>query len=170
MTNNNPSGKSKSRQKLRLARLPTKPVVRLRLGGNEPAHDMQPGEYKVCCEGASKKQLGDGVRIELKFRVIEGSHAGTALRQWMKVDLSGVISQRSRYAQQSVVALGRPLEPDDNLDNPASIFSGRIFRADVGFRKTEKHKGGRIDPAYAQQRKDTSDGLRVHELLCSEDL
>jgi hypothetical protein len=150
--------------------LPTRPAPRLRLGGAEPSDGMEPGEYQVCCEGASKKSFAAGMRIELKFRVIDGDHTGTALRQWITIDASGVISPKSRYAQQCGVALGRPVEPEDNLDNPASIFSGLIFRASIGFRKTDKPRGGKPDPKNAGTRKDASDGLRIHELLAREEL
>jgi hypothetical protein len=152
----------------KLALLPTKPPARLRLGGVEPSDDMQPGEYKVSCEGASKKSFAEGIRIELKFRVIDGPQTGTALRQWITVDASGILSPRSRYVQQCAIALGRPVEVDDDLNDPASIFSGRIFQALVGFRKTEKAKGGK--PADPLRRKDTQDGLRVHDLLAREEL
>jgi len=33
---------------------------------------MQPGEYTVACEGASKKPDTGGWKIELRFRVIDG--------------------------------------------------------------------------------------------------
>jgi len=159
-----------TRAKLKLAHLPTKSAVRLRLGGMEPSEDMQPGTYKVACEGASKRPFKDGIRIELKYRVIDGPHTGTALRQWITVHASGVFSPRSRYATQCAVALGRPLEASDNPDDPASIFSGRIFQALVGFRKTEKPHGGKEGPDYALRRKDPRDGLRVHELVARDGL
>jgi hypothetical protein len=161
----------KSRPKLKLAHLPTNPTVRLRLGGMEPSDDMQPGEYKVSCEGASKKPFGHGgIRIELNYRVIEGEHTGTALRQWFTVNASGLISPRSRFALQCAVALGRPLDTSDDVNNPALIFSGGIFLALVGFRKTEKVHGGRDNPDNIYRRKDKRDGLRVHELLSREEL
>jgi hypothetical protein len=160
-------GQSNSTAKLKLAHLP-KPPPRLRLGGMEPSEDMGPDKYKIGCEGASKKSFAEGLRIELKYRVVEGPHTGTALRQWITVDESGVISPKSKYAEQCAVALDRPLEPEDNIDNPASIFSGKIFRAFVGYRKTEKPKGGK--PADPLKRKDAADGLRVHELLEREEL
>jgi hypothetical protein len=165
------SEQGKSRPKLKLARLPTKPIPRLRLGGMEPADDMQPGEYKVLCESAFKKVFGHGgFCIEVNYRVIDGPHAGTALRQWFTVNAGGVISPRSRYASQCTVALGRPLDTSDDLDNPASIFSGQIFKARIGFRLTDKPKGGKSRPENAERRKDERDGLRVHELLAREEL
>jgi hypothetical protein len=129
---------------------------------------MPASEYKVSCEGASKQQWKKGWRIELKHRVVDGENAGVALNQWIPVDDSGIVSPRSRYAAQCAIALGRPLEAEDDLNNPASIFVGRIFRAFVGFRKTEGPTGGR--PADPMVRKDKSDGLRVHELLGCEEL
>src|SRR5262245_764458 len=104
---------------------------------------MAAGEYKITCEGASKGPWGNAWRIELKHRVIDGPHAGTALRQFMPVDASGIISPLSKFAQQCAVALGRPLDAEDDLNNPASIFVGKIFRASVGFRKTDKPRGGK---------------------------
>jgi hypothetical protein len=161
----------KSKPKLKLARIHPKPPIRLRLGGFEPIDDMQPGEYKVQCEAASKKSFGHGgVCIEVNYRVIDGEHAGTALRQWFTVNASGLVSPRSRLALQCGVALGRPLDTSDDLNNPASIFSGRIFKAFVGYRKTEKVHGGKDSPENAYRRKDKRDGLRVHELLAREEL
>jgi len=71
---------------------------------------------------------------------------------------------------QCAVALGRPLDTSDDINNPASIFSGRIFKAFVGYRKTEKPRGGKENPKYALRRKDPKDGLRVHDLLAREEL
>jgi hypothetical protein len=169
MSKSNYTGEgSKSRPKL--VYLPTKPPARLRLGGMEPSDDMQPGQYKISCEGASKKSFAEGFRIELRYRVIDGPHTGTDLRQWITIDATGVISPKSRYALQCAVALGRPLDASDNPDDPASIFSGLIFRAFVGFRKTEKARGGKATPENAEHRKDSADGLRVHDLLAREEL
>src|SRR5882724_10086094 len=81
-------GQSKSNPKLKLAHL--KPPPRLRLGGIEPADDMPADKYKISCEGASKKSFADGLRIELKYRVVDGPYTCTALRQWIAVDASGV--------------------------------------------------------------------------------
>jgi hypothetical protein len=161
-------GRNKSR--LKLAHLPTKPPARLRLGGMEPSADMEPGEYKISCEGASKKAFAGGWRIDVRYRVIDGPHMGTALRQWITIDSSGVISPRSRYALQCAVALGRPLDVDDDLNDPASIFSGRIFKAYVGYRKTDKPRGGSRNAENMLRRKDPTDGLRVHDLLAREEL
>jgi hypothetical protein len=135
----------RSASRLKLAHLP-KPPPRLRLGGMEPSEDMPAGEYKIICEGAAKRSFARGTRIELKYRVIDGPHAGTALRQWITVDATGSISPKSRYAMQCGIALGRPLEPEDDVDSPASIFSGQIFLACVGFRKTDKARGGPPTP------------------------
>jgi hypothetical protein len=164
------SERGTSRPKLKLARLYTKPPTRLRLGGFEPSDDMPAGEYKVQCEGASKQQFAKGLRIELKYRVIDGPYTGTSLSQWITVDDTGVISPKSRYAAQCAIALGRPLEAEDDLDNPASIFSGRIFRAFAGFRKTDKARGGKHVEGNEHRRKDSADGLRIHDLLSREEL
>jgi hypothetical protein len=131
---------------------------------------MPAGEYKVMCDGASKKPWKQGWRVELKHRVIDGDHTGVSLNQWITIDASGVISPRSRYAAQCEIALGRPLEAEDDLNNPASIFSGRVFKAFVGFRKTEKPGGGTPSAENALRCKDDDDGLRVHELRAREEL
>jgi hypothetical protein len=131
---------------------------------------MPAGEYKVMCEGASKQAWKTGLRIELKYRVIDGDHTGVALSQWITLDPSGVVSPRSRYAKQCEIALGRPLEAEDDLNDPGSIFSGRFFKAFVGFRMTDKPKGGTSNPDNALRRKDDADGLRVHELRGREEL
>ena len=165
---NGQSGSSKPR--LKLAYLPNKPPPRLRLGGFQPSKDMPAGEYKVACEGASKQPWKTGSRIELKFRVIDGEHTGVALSQWLTLDPSGVVSPRSPYAKECEIALGRPLEAEDDLNDPASIFSGRFFKAFVGFRKSDKPKGGNNHPDNALRRKDDQDGLRVHELRSREEL
>jgi len=88
---------------------------------------MPAGEYKVQCEGASKKPWPQGWRIDLKYRVIDGKYEGFGLSQWIPLDATGAISPLSRYAKQCEIALGRPLESEDDLDNPASIFSGPNF-------------------------------------------
>ena len=102
--------------------------------------------------------------------MIEGEHTGVALSQWISVDGSGVISPRSRYARQCEIALGRPLEAEDDLNDPASIFLGCFFKAFVGFRMTDKPRGGTHNPKNALHKKDDADGLRVHELRSREDL
>jgi len=163
-------GGHKSKSSLKIAHLPNKPTPRLRLGGFEPTENMPAGEYKVTCEGASKRPWARGLRVELKHRVIDGEHTGTSLNQWITIDSSGVISPRSRYASQCEIALGRPLDADDDLNDPASIFAGRVFRAFVGFRKTEKPRGGVGNIDNARRRKDGADGLRVHELIAREEL
>ena len=167
MASYNGAGKS---SRLKVAHLPNKPPPRLRLGGFQPSENMPAGEYKIQCEGASKQPWKTGVRIELKHRIIDGEHAGVALSQWISVDGSGVISPRSRYARQCEIALGRPLEAEDDLNDPASIFSGVIFSAFVGFRMTDKPRGGTSNPDNALRKKDGADGLRVHELRSREEL
>jgi hypothetical protein len=170
MKSNFSGGAGKSRLKLKVAHLPTKPPPTLRLGGFQPPDEMPAGEYKVVCEGASKRAWKRGWRIDFKYRVIDGEYTGVALNQWISVDASGVINPRSRYAQQCETALRRPLESHDDLNDPASIFSRRVFRAFVGFRKTEKPDGGMASDENAMSNKGRGDGLRVHGLLACEEL
>src|SRR5262249_9615716 len=158
------NSKRRSGLTLKVAHLPTKPPPRLRLGGLIPPDDMPGGEYNIMCDGASKQPWKNGWRVDLKYRVTDGEYTGVALNQWITIDASGVISPRSRYAKQCEVALGRPLEAEDDLNNPASIFCGRLFKAFVGFRYTDRPRGGTSHPDNALRKKDESDGLRVHEL------
>jgi len=161
---NDTKSNRRSGSSLKLAHLPTKPPPRLRLGGFVPPDDMPAGEYNLMCDGASKQQWKTGWRIDLKYRVTDGEYTGVALNQWITIDASGVILPRSRYARHCELALGRPLEAEDDLNNPASIFCGRFFRAFVGFRYTDRPRGGTSHPDNPLRKKDDSDGLRVHEL------
>lgn len=156
--------RAKSNQKL--IAIPTRPPAALRLGGMDPAEDMQPGVYRVSCTGAAVERG----RIVINYQVIDGAHTGTSLRQWIPTPEDGEVKPKSRYAQQCAVALGRPLDVGDNVNNPASIFSGRFFSVDVGYRKTEKPRGGKYDETFALRRKDHDDGLRVHAILAREEL
>jgi hypothetical protein len=145
---------------------PKGPATTLRLGGMEPSEEMAPGEYLVACLSA----VVERGRVVLHYQIIDGPHTGTGLRQWITVHGSGTISHNSRYAQQIAVALGRPVDTGDDINNPSSIFSGQIFRALVGFRKTDRPRGGKSSEDFALIRKDKDDGLRVHSLLSREEL
>jgi hypothetical protein len=113
---------------------PKAPPSTLRLGGMEPSEDMGPGEYLLACLSG----VVERGRVVLHYEVIDGPHTGTGLRQWITVHENRTISPSSRYAQQVSVALGRPADTSDNLNDPGAIFSGRFFRAFVGFRKTDR--------------------------------
>jgi hypothetical protein len=126
---------------------------------------MEPGEYTVACESAWVEPIGKGARVVLQFRVTDGPHTGTALRQWLPAsDAGGVVSPMGRYAKHCAIALGRPLSVDDDLNDPAAIFSGLIFSVLIGFRKTERQRGGSFSDKNALSRKDDADYLRVHEI------
>jgi hypothetical protein len=154
----------KSNQKL--VSLPARPPQPLRLGGMEPSEDMQPGVYRVSCQSAAVEHG----RVVIHYQVIDGPHTGTALRQWIATPTSGQISPKSRYAQQCSIALGRSLDASDNVNNPTTIFAGKFFSVEVGFRKTDRPRGGRFSEENALHRKDTDDGLRVHAVLAREEL
>jgi hypothetical protein len=152
----------KSKTNLKLVK---SPVATLRLGGLPASEEMRPGKYQVCCEGAWLEAIGKGSRAVLQFRVIAGPHDGTALRQWLPAAEGGIVAPLGRYAKHCALALGRLLTADDDLGDPAKIFVGRIFFALVGFRKTERQRGGMASDSNAQRKKDERDYLRVHELL-----
>ena len=143
---------------------PEKPAD-LRLGGLAPSPDMKPGEYVAICENAWR-EVGKKIRIVWQFRIFEGEHIGTSLRKWvMPADAGGSVSPFGHYAKICELALGRQLRADDDLNNPGAIFSGRIFRVTVGYRKTLNPKGGPYSDKNALVQKDERDHLRVHELL-----
>jgi hypothetical protein len=137
---------------------------RLRAGGLEPSESMVPGQYVAACEGATITTKGKTTIAVLEFRIIDEPYSGTALRQWVAIpDVDGVVPIGSRYGRQCKLALGREIEPGDDLD-PGSIFRGRFFLIDVGFRMTVK-SGGTATHENALRRKDQKDFLRVHKLV-----
>lgn len=139
----------------------------LRAGGLEPSDSMAPGEYVTNCEGAKITTKGSTTIAVLEFRVIDGPHSGTALRQWIPVpDVGGIVPLGSRYGRQCALALGRDVEPGDDL-NPAAIFRGKTFRVQIGYRLTEK-TGGIANDDNMHRRKDAKDFLRVHRLMAME--
>ena len=146
-------------------------VSELRLAGVEPTQDMVPAEYLAKCEGAWLEPVGKGLRAVLQFVCVDGKHDGVALRQWLPIAEANVgVSPASRYARHCAIALGRPLTRDDQLGDPAAIFGGHTFVVFVGYRKTEKPKGGMASDQNAYRKKDDFDYLRVHEIRSCEDL
>ena len=120
----------------------------LRAGGLEPDASMEPGEYIANCEGATVTAKGKSTIAVLEFRIIDGPHSGTSLRQWITIpDIDGSVPLGSRYAKQCALALEREIESGDDLD-PAAIFKSKTFRIEVGYRLTEK-VGGQHDPKNA---------------------
>jgi len=151
-------GKSKTAP-LKLAQGKVRPI--LRLGGIE-ACKVEPGRYRMACQGAGADEKGKPM---LLFRMIDPPHAGTALRKWLNIShVIGEIRPGSSYAKLCELAVGRELEPDESLE-PNDIFRGKIFLAFVGWRKTDKHRGGQFRDDNALHRKDDRDFLRVHELI-----
>jgi hypothetical protein len=142
----------------------------LRLAGLAP-EGMHPGEYRVICETASLKQVGKAITAVLHHRVVDGPHTGTALKQWIPVsDETGVVSPTGRYAKYCAIALGRALDVDDPIGDPSAIFAGLVFLVQVGWRKTEKARGGKASDELGLTCKDSNDYLRAHEILCREEL
>jgi hypothetical protein len=141
----------------------------LRAGGLEPSESMVPGQYVAACEGGTITTKGKTTIAVLAFRIIDGPHGGTALRQWITVpEVDGSVPIACRYARQCAIALGREIESGDDLD-PGSIFRGHLFLIDVGFRMTEKI-GGTATQENALHRKDARDFLRVHKIISRSEL
>lgn len=106
-----------------------------------------------------------------QFHVHEGLFHGVGLRKWAVVaDASGEVSPFGEYIKACEIALGRELTDDDDIANPAEIFSGKLFRVTVGFRKTDRPKGGQASEQNARIKKDERDRLRVHAILARVDL
>jgi len=137
----------------------------LRLGGLKPGPEMKPGEYVAVCETAwcdeakEKKPL----RVVWQFHIVEGEHAGVSLRKWLfPADKSNHVSPSGDYARSFEIALGRPIRKTDDLEDPGPVFSGKVFRVFVGYRKTIKPRGGAYSDNNTLIRKDDKDSLRVH--------
>jgi len=161
---------SKSIPKLAVVPKQSKPT--LRLEGHAPSAEMLPGKYLARCESAWLEPIGKSFRAVLQFRTVDdGKFGGIALRMWMTVsDGGGVISRTSRYVRACQIALRRPVETDDPIDDPAQIFLNQNFLLQVGYRKTEGLRGGMASAENAQRRKDDRDFLRVHEIISREEL
>ena len=97
---------------------------------------------------------------------MDGKYDQVGLRLWVTAsDGGGFVSPTGRYARYCQLALNRPLDGGDDLSDPAQIFAGQNFLASVGYRKTERQRGGMASDANINRRKDEADFLRVHELL-----
>jgi len=53
----------------------------------------------------------------------------------MIADVSGHVSPFGEYAKVCEIALGRELNEDDDIENPAAIFLNKIFRVTVGIER-----------------------------------
>ena len=96
--------------------LAAKPT-QLRAGGLEPSESMTPGQYLAACEGATISTKGRTTIAVLEFRIIDGPHGGTAVRQWITIpDVDGIVPLGSRYGRQCALALGREIESGDDLN------------------------------------------------------
>jgi hypothetical protein len=143
-------------------------ITELRAGGLAPDDSMAPGEYLASCEGGTITSKGQNMIAVLEFRILDGAHSGTAIRQWITIPvIDGIVPQGSRYARQCGLALSREIEPGDNL-TPSAVFKGKLFRVQVGYRKTLK-QGGTASDENALFRKDARDYLRVHQLISLEE-
>jgi hypothetical protein len=137
---------------------------------------MVPDKYLAVCENAWLEPVSRHTkahRAAFQFRVVDGKYHGTALRMWIDgaSDAGGFISPVGKYARQCEIALGRPLEEGDPVDEPSQFFSGRRFVVFVGYRKSDRAGGGgQSSNERALQRKDERDYLRVHEIVSREDL
>ena len=83
--------------------------------------------------------------------------------------VNNAIRPTSRYAKECAAALGRELTADDDLD-PASVFKGKHFVVQAGWRMTDRPGGGTAKDEFTQHKKDGRDFLRVHHVVREGDL
>jgi hypothetical protein len=156
---NSHNNNRKSKQPLKLTQAKVRPI--LRLGGVE-AHNIEPGRHRVACQGAGADEKGKPI---LLFRMIDAPHTGKALRKWLNIaHVNGEIRPGSSYAKLCELALGREVEPDESLE-PNDVFRGKVFLAFIGWRKTDKPRGGQFSDGNVLRCKDDRDFPRVHELI-----
>src|ERR1051325_1203205 len=142
------------------------PTSEVRLGGIAPSEEMTPDKYVVRCEAPWLEPVGKAQRAALQFSVEAGPHAGVGLRLWCRAaDPGGIVSATGRYAHYCSLALGRPVQGTDDVADPAHIFTGLTFVALVGYRKTDRPRGGTARDENVFRRKDDQDFLRIHDLL-----
>jgi hypothetical protein len=150
--------KSNSSAKLK----PIRP--RLQFGGRLPSEDLRPGDYLVKCVSAWTQPRGRETQAVWQFQIADGPHRGVAIRKWMIIaDAGGIVSFSGLYASYCQIALGRAVTAEDDPADIASIFAGKQFVVRVGYRRSERPRGGKA--ADDQVKKDEEDGLRVHEIL-----
>lgn len=141
-------------------------TIRLKAGGKRAPDTMAPGNYNAVCVSGEIKQRGKALQAILGFKVRGDAQAedGVLLQKWFNITLrpDGGVSPASVYFQACQLALGRPVQPEEELD-PNEVFVGKSFKVTVGYRSTS------IDNSYAPSntthRKDPRDFLRIHELV-----
>src|SRR4030095_16481433 len=99
----------------------------VRVGGASPPPDMPAGEYVTICEGAKLATLYGKPTAVISFRVSDGKYFGVSLRGFFNIDLIGEVTAAGcRYNALCEIALGRPVQPGDDL-HPTRIFTGKMF-------------------------------------------
>lgn len=130
----------------------------VRVGGVPPPADMPADEYLMLCEGAKLATLYGKPTAVVSFRVADGKYFGVSLRGFFNIDLIGEVTAAGcRYNQLCEIALGRPVEPGDDL-HPSRIFPGKMFKVTARYGLTNGKNRQARDPG---KRTDSSDLLRV---------
>jgi hypothetical protein len=122
---------------------------------------MQLGVYKTTVQAAERATAWNKSVAILYHRILDGDHAGVALRQYITIKKVGnaVDVENNPYIEQCEIAIGRQVEPTDNLD-PAAVFVGKVFNVTVRYRKTDpRHK--KAVRQEETKKKDPNDKLRV---------
>ena len=153
---------SKSNLKVVAGNKPPVSERQVRVGGVSPPQDMPAGEYITICEGAKLATLYGKPTAVISFRVTDGNYFGVSLRGFFHIELIGEVTAAGcRYNQLCEIALGRPLEPGDDL-HPSRIFPGKMFRVTARYGLTSGKNRQSRDPGI---RKDPSDLLRVGTII-----
>jgi hypothetical protein len=134
----------------------------VRVGGVSPPADMPAGEYVTICEGAKLATLYGKPTAVISFRVSDGKYFGVSLRGFFNIDLIGEVTAAGcRYNALCEIALGRPVQPGDDL-HPTRIFTGKMFAVTARYGLTSGKNRQARDPS---NRTDSSDLLRVGTIL-----
>jgi len=142
-------------------RAPTERQVRG--GGVPPPANMPADEYLGICEGAKLATLYNKPTAVVSFRVADGQFFGVSLRGYFQIDLNGETTAAGcRYNQLCEIALGRPIEPGDDL-HPSRVFPGKTFKILARYRAASSGKKRESqDPTV---KKDASDTLRAGTII-----
>ena len=93
-------------------------MLRLKAGGSEATENMPPGHYILECRQAHAQDRGrNKVQVVLSFQVSEEFlHDGVVFKQWFTFySKDGTVSPHTKYGKACSLALGRPIEPNDDL-------------------------------------------------------
>jgi hypothetical protein len=122
----------------------------------KPQLSGEPGERVATCTQARVGKVGNKVQVKLTFETDDGQLGN----HW--IEIPEQLTTNCKYMREVRVALGRDPKPGAPI-HPGTVFEGKTFRVDVGWRKSRGKEMG--DALAAEGPKDAKDFLRVHDLL-----